>query len=856
MLKKHTSYRLLKRHICYTLASAIVTMTVPMLVHAEDSVKAPAVEAEFDSSFLIGDAQKIDISRFKYGNPVLPGEYNIDVYINGQWFGKRRIVFRATEQNQNAFTCFTANSLLEYGVKQDLLASRISAASPNACHKIEEWIEDAYYDFDTSRLRIDISIPQVALQKNAQGYVDPSIWDRGVNAGFLSYSGSAYKIFNRLNDNNQETTNAFMALTAGMNIAGWQLRHNGQWQWQDGVQNQLDSKKQKKSTYDATSTYLQRAFPAYRGVLTAGDSFTNGELFDSFGYRGLDFSSDDRMLPNSMLGYAPRIRGNAKTNAKVEIRQQGQLIYQTTVAPGNFEINDLYPTGFGGELEVSVIESNGEVQKFGVPYASVVQMLRPGLSRYSLTAGQFRDKEIDLDPWVTQGKYQIGINNYITGYAGAQLAEKYAAVLLGSAFATPIGAVSFDVTHSEADFEKQGSQTGQSFRLSYSKLISPTNTNLTLAAYRYSTENFYKLRDALLVRDLEDKGINTYAVGKQRSEFQITLNQGLPEGWGNIYAVGSWNDYWNRNETSRQYQVGYSNSYHGLTYGLSATNRQIEYGSNNQTRDTEYLMTLSFPINFRKNSVIVNATQSQTNRTVGMSGMVGDRFSYGSSFSHEDRNNPSLNVNARYRTNFATVGGSYSIADTYQQTMLSVSGNIVAHDQGVLFGPEQGQTMVLVYAPDAAGAKVNNTAGLSINQSGYAVIPYVTPYRLNDITLDPQNMSTNVELEETSQRIAPYAGAIAKVDFSTKKGYAIYIDTKTETGENLPFAAQVFNAQDEAIGIVAQGSMVYLRTQEPQGNLYVKWGNEANQQCHFNYDVTAQLSNDQQSMIMTEAVCK
>ena len=63
------------------------------------------------------------------------------------------------------------------------------------------------------------------------------------------------------------------------------------------------------------------------------------------GYRGIDFSSDDRMLPN-MLGYAPRIR--VKTNAKVEVRQQGQLIYQTTVAPGNFEINDLYPTGLVG----------------------------------------------------------------------------------------------------------------------------------------------------------------------------------------------------------------------------------------------------------------------------------------------------------------------------------------------------------------------------------------------------------------------------------------------------------------------------------------------------------------------------
>lgn len=252
----------------------------------------------------------------------------------------------------------------------------------------------------------------------------------------------------------------------------------------------------------------------------------------------------------------------------------------------------------------------------------------------------------------------------------------------------------------------------------------------------------------------------------------------------------------------------------------------------------------------------MNANVSEDTRNVGFSGIVGDRFSYGSSISHEDRSNPSFNVNGRYRTNYATVGGSYSIADAYQQAMVSVSGNIVAHAKGLLFGSEQGQTMVLVYAPDAAGAKVTNSTGLSVNKAGYAVVPYVTPYRLNDITLDPQEMSTNVELEETSQRIAPFAGAIAKVDFSTKTGYAIYINSKTVEGNNLPFAAQVFNATNETVGIVAQGSMVYLRTQETQANLRVKWGDEANEQCQIHYDITSQISKDQHNMIMTEAVCK
>ncbi|WP_139853198.1 fimbria/pilus outer membrane usher protein [Acinetobacter pullicarnis] len=847
--------KFLKRYVRFYLAFGVFTISMPCLVHAEDTAAPTKVEAEFDSVFLIGgdDVQQIDMSRFKYGNPVLAGEYNLDIYVNGQWFGKRRMLFKNLDAQKNAVTCFTESTLLEYGVNKEALI-RATHPQQDGCYQIEEWINQAFYEFDTSRIRMDISIPQVALQQNAQGYVDPSIWDRGVNAGFLSYSGSAYKNFSQSNDHG-ETTNAFMGINAGLNLASWQLRHNGQWQWQDHP-----TVNQAKSKYESTSTYLQRAFPQYRGVLSIGDSFSNGEVFDSFGYRGVDFSSDDRMLPNSMIGYAPRIRGNAKTNAKVEVHQQGQLIYQTTVAPGNFEINDLYPTGFGGELDVSVIEANGEVQKFSIPYASVVQMLRPGLNRYSVTVGEFRDRDIDLHPWVVQAKYQQGLNNYLTGYSGLQAAEDYTAILLGAAVATPVGAVSLDITHSNADFKRSSAQSGQSFRLSYSKLISATDTNLTLAAYRYSTENFYKLRDAIQVRDLENKGINTYAVGGQRSEFQITLNQGLPNGFGNLYMLGSWVDYWNRGESSTQYQIGYSNNYHGLTYGLSAAKRQIEYGSKTTSNDTEYLMTLSFPLNFKKQSVNVNVSASQHDRTVGINSSVTDRFSYGASFAHQDYNNPSFNTNARYRTNYTTVGGAYSIADGYQQAMLSLSGNIVAHAQGVLFGAEQGQTMVLVYAPDAAGAKVSNTTGLSINKAGYAVVPYVTPYRLNDITLDPQEMSTDVELEETSQRIAPFAGAIAKVDFSTKTGYAIFIESKTTANEDLPFAAEVFNQSNEVVGIVAQGSMIYLRTPLAQGQLTVKWGKGDQNQCQVEYDLSAQVqakaTKSQQNMFTTEAICK
>ena len=58
------------------------------------------------------------------------------------------------------------------------------------------------------------------------------------------------------------------------------------------------------------------------------------------------------------------MRGIAETNARIEVRQNQQLIYSSTVSPGSFVIDDLYPTGYGGDLEVSVIEADGRRREF------------------------------------------------------------------------------------------------------------------------------------------------------------------------------------------------------------------------------------------------------------------------------------------------------------------------------------------------------------------------------------------------------------------------------------------------------------------------------------------------------------
>lgn len=367
--------------------------------------------------------------------------------------------------------------------------------------------------------------------------------------------------------------------------------------------------------------------------------------------------------------------------------------------------------------------------------------------------------------------YQRGFTNIITGYTGGIVSDGYGAVLVGSAVATPIGAFAFDVTQSNTRL-KQGDQTGQSYKLSYSKLMAETNTNFTIAAYRYSTSGYLSLQDAVYSRDNERKGLSVDAVNRQRSEYQLTLNQGL----GTITVpctspvrcvitgtvVGAPSN-----------TVGYNNYYSRVTYGLSAMRTTDMYNRD----ETRYYLTLSVPFSVGSQTLSLNSSLGYTDNgydssRVGLNGSTGEdnNISYSATLANDRSGGTNSSVSGEYRSRFATMNGSYSYGKDYRQSSIGVSGSVVAHSGGVTLTPQRGQTMVLVEAPDAAGAIVTNSSGVRIDDNGYAVVPYVAPYRMTSVTLDPSGMSRDVELESSSQQVAPYAGAIARLEFKTTKG--------------------------------------------------------------------------------------
>lgn len=836
MMKEFDRFKLTRlSQFCLMSGMAYVGSSL-FLVHAQETDPSTPVYAEFNSQALIGSAKDVDITQYSKGNPIIPGDYTLGVYINGEWVAKQNFTFKKIESTNQVENCFTYTQLIALGID----VSKSEVKDRKQCLLLSEWIPDAFSRMNPNELRYDLSVPQAYLKRMPRGYVPPEVWDRGINAGFIGYNLNSQR---NVNDG-RSTTNTFLSLNTGLNLMGWQLRHNGNANWTDD-----------DSRYTSLNTYAQRAFPTIRSILTLGESYTSGDLFDSMAYTGAQLRSDDRMLPESLTGYAPVIRGVAQTNAIVEIRQRGQLLNQYTVAPGSFVIDDLYPTGYGGNLDVIVREANGQIQQFSVPYASVTEMLRPGHDRYSVTLGQVRDRSLLKEDNFAELTYKRGLSNLVTGYIGGIVAQNYQSYQLGAAFGTPIGAISLDVTHSDTDLLNgdQQSQKGQSYKASYSKYLIPTDTNFTLAAYRYSTAGFYTFQNANQTQDRIRRGFTDTYTGQERSQYQISVNQNLGDKWGSLYLIGTWSDYWNNSYTRKDYQFGYNNSYKRINYSLSAQRTTDGYGKS----DDHYYLRFSFPLEIGR-------------KTASFSQMVGDNSNSSSLFGNlnEDRTlNYSLNVsnigyddtsasaNLQYKNSYATTNVFAGGGDRYHQYGASITGGLVGHAGGISFSPEMIETAVIVHADQATGAKVNNTLGLKVDRWGNAVIPYATPYRLNQITLDPDGTTDKVELKSTSQEIAPYAGAITRVEFKTRAGFPLLIKSKTPTGEALPFAANVYDTKGDVIGAVSQGSQIFVRTEKVQDTVLVKWGSAANQQCHVTYNLGKTEQNIQGYQFIEEQ-CK
>ncbi|EMS4515663.1 TPA: outer membrane usher protein [Escherichia coli] len=843
------------------------------LLYSSSALSAEHVE--YDNTFLMGrDASNIDLSRYSEGNPTLPGLYDVSVYINDQPVTNQSIAFVTVEGKKNAQACLTLKNLLQFHINQpDInVANAVLLARDNElgdCLNLAELIPQTSIRYDVNDQRLDIYVPQAWVMKNYQNYVDPSLWENGINAAMLSYNVNAY----HSESPDRKNDSVYAAFNGGMNLGAWRLRATGNYSWRN------DS----DSNYDFQNRYLQRDLASLRSQLIVGESYTTGETFDSVSIRGVRLYSDSRMLPPALASFAPIIHGVANTNAKVTITQGSYKIYETTVPPGAFVIDDLSPSGYGSDLIVTIEEADGSKRTFSQPFSSVVQMLRPGVGRWDISGGQVIKDDIQDEPNLLQASYYYGLNNYLTGYTGIQLTDNhYTAGLLGLGLNTSLGAFSFDVTHSNVSIPDDKTYQGQSYRLSWNKLFENTNTSLNIAAYRYSTQNYLGLNDALTLidevkhpeQDLEPQNMRNYS--RMKNQVTISINQPLKfekQDYGSFYLSGDWSDYWASGQNRSNYSIGYSNSASWGSYSISA---QRSWNEDGETDDSIYL---SFTIPIEKLLGTSHRDSGfQSIDTQLNSDFKGNNQLNISSSGFSDANRISYSVNtgytmmkasddlsyiggyASYESPWGTLAGSVSASsDNSRQFSLNTDGGFVLHSGGLTFSNDSfsdSDTLAVVQAPGAKGARINY-GNSTVDRWGYGVTSALSPYHENRIALDISGIENDVEMKSTSTIAVPRQGAVVFADFETVQGQSAIMNIKRTDGKNIPFAADIFDEQNNMIGNVGQGGQAFVRGIEQQGNIRINWVEEGKPvACIAHYQQTADQQELTQTIILNGISCQ
>lgn len=267
----------------------------------------PVVNArsvEFNTHLLDADNKKnVDLSAYSQQGYIAPGEYILDIVLNGRTIKEQQIVnFYLNDDKSNSFACLTPSLIGLIAFKNEV-KNNLSFYPGTQCVNLTASDSSVVYSPDNQTL--SVTVPQAYLLYQDDEWSPPSQWEDGVNGFIFDYNllGNRY-----MPHQGDVSSNYSLYGTSGLNVGAWRLRSDYQYTTTRGSG-------ENESSLTFPQTYLFRPVPSLQARLVMGQTYLNSDIFDTFRFSGVSLTSDERMLPPSLRGYAPQITGIAQTHA-------------------------------------------------------------------------------------------------------------------------------------------------------------------------------------------------------------------------------------------------------------------------------------------------------------------------------------------------------------------------------------------------------------------------------------------------------------------------------------------------------------------------------------------------------------
>ncbi|TBM13568.1 fimbria/pilus outer membrane usher protein [Hafnia alvei] len=756
---------------------------------------------------------------FRTGSKFSPGMSKITPFING--VEKKTMSVNFDDRGE---LCLHREDLTTLGLKS-------IKSEDDRCIDLKSQYPQTEIKLEPGQNKVDFVLPSDAIEDTNN--LDINQYAVGGIGGMLNYDVLMMKNHSKTsnidtdNENdksasNSNNINTFQSNTEeGFNFNDWIIRSR-----------QSYSSSGDSRSLDQIYTYAQRTLPNYKTVMQTGKISVANSLFAIPQILGIQFSPESALMNNKESGAT--VTGIAQTQARVEVRQSGILIYSTQVPAGAFTLNRLPTINNTADLNVNVVEQDGATRSFLVPASSFTNSFSQQETSYSGAIGKIDQSDNDdigsnelltfnmSTPWGTRAMLN----------SGALLAQRYQSIAaqMSAGLANGLSLSGRSILSSDARSQTKGMQN-------YLSLSMPLVDRLSINSSVTRQDSGYRdLTDGMPHVDEDNDSINN----RYKSQYSLGMGYSFED-------LGSFNLSWSRvsmfssDEPTSRMTAGWSKTFsNGTSVSMNAERDSGEDGN------SMFYMNVSIPFG----SVRVGASMSRVGdnmtRGVTLDQTINERLSYSlAANKSSDSDVGALSANVHALPNYSQINLGYSRYGSENSTYtVGASGGVVATKQGVLFSPYPLQdTYAVVQIPGISGGEIETSQGpVWSNSQGYAVSSGMSAYGESRMVLETKSLPKNVDVSNGIQVAHVARGSVTNYTFNTVVSRRALIRIHLSDGKLAEKGSLIYDAHDNYITTVASDGTIFLIDSQLEQKLMLQ--TLSDQRCQVIFKLNEEQTTD------------
>lgn len=573
----------------------------------------------------------------------------------------------------------------------------------------------------------------------------------------------------------------------------------------------LDNETNNKKITRLETKYI-KDLPNSMLTLTAGDIRSFADLWGNPTLMGgFQLATNFTLQPGFIYYPLPDITGNASIPSAIDLYVNDTNRQRKNIQEGPFEILDIPIINGSGEIEVIEQDILGREKKYSVPYYLSSFSLKPDISQYSLSFGMLRNNFAESNDkyrdFAAVGNYRKGINNNFTYGLRGEFKEKQAGFGLRGTFSKEkYGELSFVSVGSIQNQVQSG--VGGLFKLIYiNQFKNKINFNITADVI---SRKYISLGD--------NPGDLPY-----RASLQTFV--GIPFNYNNSLTL----NYITRDNRNRKSQSLISANYFHNIKNFANITITSQYDFNNPERKVVFINLIkSFPKQSITTSLSSNIETDQKTRYIyDFNKSINDYTGYGYHFRASKKQNLDILADIKYNSQYNSLQLEYNHLSNEHNFRLSGRGGIAYFDKNIYITRSISDSFAVIDVNKLKNVSVfhNNRYITKTNNSGKAIIPQLSSYNINKISLNPQDLPITSSFNNTSIELIPYRNTGKKIKFDIHQHRSVKLKLLNNNLKKLETGTHITDSEDNLLTIVGFDSLVYLDISNEFQNkeLYAHW---------------------------------